>query len=137
MGASEHRLTTREYADRSGLSVSKITKLLRDGGIKGQKVAGKWLIPASELDKAPQTTPPAPQKQLTPKPAAASTTTATASRKHQQYSVAEFSAQTYLTEKGVRDWLKKGILKGTLSANGQWRIDAVNLEAPHIKHLLR
>jgi hypothetical protein len=53
------------------------------------------------------------------------------------YSVAEFSARTYLTEFGVMDWLKKGRLRGMQDENGQWRVDDANLELPGIKHLLR
>jgi excisionase family DNA binding protein len=127
MGANKQFLTTGEYADQSGLSVAKVTKLLRDGGIKGQKVGGKWTIPASELNK---TTPPATTQKQPPKAAAAT-------RTGQQYSVDAFSALTYLTANGVRNWLKKGILKGTRDEDGQWRIDAANLEAPHIKRLVR
>jgi hypothetical protein len=137
MGAKEQFLTTREYADQCGLSVSKVTKRLRDGSLKGQKVAGKWTIPASELDKASTPTPPAPQKQSPSKTAATAARTTAAARTRQQYSVAEFSAMTYLTENGVRSWLKKGLIKGTQSEKGQWRIDAANLEAPHIKRLVR
>ncbi len=37
MGASKELLSSKEFAERSGLSVSKVTKLLRDGGLKGQK----------------------------------------------------------------------------------------------------
>ena len=44
---------------------------------------------------------------------------------------------TYLTEFGVRDWLKKGLLKGTRSEDGEWYVDAASLENPNIKRLLR
>ena len=70
MGASKELLTSKEFADRSGLPVSKVTKLLRDGSIKGQKKAGKWMIPASELEATDQP-PPSPQKAQPPKTKAA------------------------------------------------------------------
>jgi hypothetical protein len=53
------------------------------------------------------------------------------------YSVAEFSAMTYLTDFGVMDWLKKGRIKGVQDETGEWRIDAANLEIANIKRLLR
>ena len=53
------------------------------------------------------------------------------------YSVAEFSAMTYLTDFGVMDWLKKGRIKGIQDETGEWRIDAANLEITNIKRLLR
>lgn len=130
MDASKKLFTTKEFADRSGLPVSKVTKLLRDGGLKGQKKAGKWVIPASELDAA-QASAPTGTKTLSAPPKAP------APRSGQGHSVAEFSAMTYLTENGVRDWLKKGRLKGTRAKDGEWRIDDANLDAPHIKPLVR
>lgn len=131
MGANEQFLTSKEFADRSGLPVSKVTKLIRDGRIKGQKKSGKWMIPASELRAAKA--PAAPSENARPR----KTPNAPAARPGQTYSVAEFSAMTYLTEYGVRDWLKKGLLKGIQSEDGQWRVDAASLETPHIKRLVR
>ena len=136
MGASKQLLTSKEFADRSGLPVSKITKLLRDGRLRGQKKAGKWMIPESELKtaKPPKPSPSEVQPRTPPPPATAA---APAASPDQTYSVAEFSAMTYLTEFGVHDWLRKGRLKGARSADGEWRIDAANIEAPHIKRLVR
>ncbi len=88
------------------------------------------MIPASELDQPKGTSPPAPRTAAAPQPA-------TAAHPGQSYSVAEFSAMTYLTEFGVCDWLRKGRLQGTRSDDGEWRIDAANLEAPHMKNLVR
>ncbi len=129
MGASKPFLSSREFAERSGLPVSKVTKLLRDGSLKGQKQGRQWMIPADELDRLPEPSPAA-----SPPPAAQP---APAARPDKSYSVAEFSAMTYLTEFGVLDWLKKGRLKGRQSENGDWRIDAANLDTPHMKHLVR
>jgi excisionase family DNA binding protein len=129
MGASNQFLSSKEFAERSGLPVSKVTKLLRDGGLKGQKQGRRWIIPASELDRLQGASPPArPTATTTPAPAA---------RPNKSYSVAEFSAMTYLTEFGVLDWLRKGRLKGTQSANGEWRVDAASLDTPQIRNLLR
>ncbi|MDJ0720283.1 MAG: helix-turn-helix domain-containing protein [Desulfobacterales bacterium] len=129
MGASKPFLSSREFAEQSGLPVSKVTKLLRDGSLKGQKQGRQWIIPADELDRLAAPLPEAPS------PAAAQPTPA--ARRTRGYSVAEFSAMTYLTESGVLDWLKKGRLKGTQSENGDWRVDAANLDTPHMKHLVR
>ena len=137
MGASKELLTSKEFADRSGLPVSKVTKLLRDGSIKGQKKAGKWMIPASEL-KAAEQPPPAPRTTQPQKTkAAAAKPSSPAARPGQTYSLAEVADMTYLTEFGVRNWLRKGLLRGTQSADGEWRIDAASLENPNIKRLLR
>ena len=136
MGASKQFLTSREYADRSGLSVAKVTKRLRNGDIKGQKRGGKWMIPTSELDAVKP--PPAPSDSAPSRQGQAATpppqTPPAAGR---TLSIAEFSALTYLTEHGVRAYLKTGRIKGTQVEDGEWRIDAANLEAPHLKHLVR
>ncbi|MDJ0884878.1 MAG: helix-turn-helix domain-containing protein [Desulfobacterales bacterium] len=137
MGASKDLLTSKEFADRSGLPVSKVTKLLRDGSIKGQKIAGKWMIPASELKAANQPTPVPPKTQPRKAKAAAAKESAPAVRPGGTYSVAKLADMTYLTEFGVRDWLKKGLLKGTRSEDGEWYVDAASLENPNIKRLLR
>jgi hypothetical protein len=40
------------------------------------------------------------------------------------FSIAEFAGMTYLTEKGVAEWLKIGRLTGSQDDQGAWRIDA-------------
>ena len=134
MGASKQLLTTKEFADQSGLPVSKVTKLLRDGRLKGQKKSGKWMIPASELATYAKPADP-PQKSSAPK--AQTTPAAAAPQAGRHFSLAEFSAMTYLTETGVRNWLKAGKLKGTQAVNGEWQILAASLDDPNIKRLLR
>ena len=134
MGASKQLLTTKEFADRSGLPVSKVTKFLRDGRLKGQKQSGKWMIPASELETDTKPTDP-PQKPRARQAEAAPA--ATAPRTGRAFSVAEFSAMSYLTERGVRNWLKEGKLKGHQAENGDWQVDAASLEDPHVKSLIR
>jgi len=53
------------------------------------------------------------------------------------YSLAEFVKMTYLTENGVKDWLKQGRLSGRQNETGEWMIDADSLDAPHVKRLVR
>jgi hypothetical protein len=134
MGANKQLLTTKEFADQSGLPVSKVTKFLRDGRLKGQKKSGKWMIPASELDPYVKPADP-PQKPSVPEAQVAAAVTAPQADRN--FSVAEFSAMTYLTEHGVRKWLKAGKLKGTQAENGEWQVDAASLEDPNIKRLVR
>jgi hypothetical protein len=129
MGPKDTLLTTKEFASRSGLAVTQVTKMLRAKKLAGEKQAGKWMIPASELKahgkQAPATPPGKPAK------TAKTATSATV------YSVSEFSAMSYLTEAGVIQWLKQERLKGSLTASGEWQVDAASLELPDIKHLLR
>jgi len=126
-------LYTKEFAEKAGISVSAVTKLLRKGALKGEKKSGKWIIPESELSatavkdlsdstgsEASQPTDPAPVKST-----------------GASYTVAEFAQMTFLTEKGVADWLKAGRLTGSQSAEGQWQVDAANCETDDIKRLLR
>ena len=51
--------------------------------------------------------------------------------------MADFVNMTYLTEAGVKDWLRQGRLKGLQNDSGEWLIDAANLEVPDIKRLVR
>lgn len=168
MAKKPARISTSEFSSLSGLSVSQVSKLLREGKIKGVKVSGKWMISKNQLplkvvkgmmksqkpamgkrksattriDPLTDKKTPSEARQAkdpTPKSAIQPSTSAAAKKIGQKgtYSVAEFSARTYLTEFGVMDWLKKGRLRGTQDENGQWRVDGANLELPGIKHLLR
>ncbi len=56
---------------------------------------------------------------------------------NKSFSIAEFAQMTYLTEKGVSEWLKTGQLAGQQNDKGDWRIDAANLEKPNVKRLVR
>lgn len=38
------------YARMSGIPYNKVRRMLRDGGIKGQKVDGRWYVDSSELE---------------------------------------------------------------------------------------
>ncbi len=44
---------------------------------------------------------------------------------------------TYLTEFGVKLWLKQGYLTGRQNERGEWLIDADNLQTPNVKRLVR
>jgi len=53
------------------------------------------------------------------------------------FSVAEFSEMTYLTLKGVNEWLKQRKLKGEKDEKGNWLVDATSLQLPFMKKLIR
>ena len=61
----------------------------------------------------------------------------TPAQKNKTYSVAEFSETTYLTLKGVNEWLKQGKLKGEKDEKGNWLVDAASLQLPFMKKLIR
>ena len=125
-------LNAREFTEKSGISGQTLTRLLREGKIKGEKVSGKWVIPRSELNSplvsvAPDTEPVEFKIRENTPPGASSPT----------YTIAEFSRMTYLTEKGVLNWLKKGRLTGRQTPKDGWRVDAANLDVPDLKWLVR
>jgi hypothetical protein len=118
-------LTAKEFIEKSGIPSQTLTKLLREGQIKGEKISGKWAIPQSELKSS--LVPVGPK-------------TGSAESKipdNPTFSIAEFSRMTYLTEKGVLDWLKRGLLIGQLTSREGWRVDAANLEVPNVRRLVR
>jgi hypothetical protein len=53
------------------------------------------------------------------------------------YDVETFVQMTYLTEKGVRQWLKTGRLSGRTGADGKVQVDTANLDRPELQHLIR
>jgi excisionase family DNA binding protein len=53
------------------------------------------------------------------------------------YSVSEFAAMTFLTEKGVSEWLRIGKLQGIRRENGELHVSASNLQVPGISRLVR
>ena len=153
MTKQDQFLTTGEFASKAGIPISSVTKLIREGKIKAEKKSGKWMISQDQLKaKAVQNsiTPgkrtaakktgkstvkiatvkkPAPTKK--DKPAKVKTTAG------KMYTVAEFAGMTYLTEFGVKEWLKQGRLTGQQAAGGEWQIDAANLELSNVKRLVR
>jgi len=136
-------LTTKEFADRAGLSASTVSRYIRDGKINGIKESGRWMIPESEVGRfnkeqagaeEPKTSPAAAEaapveKKPEKKPAPAAGGKA--------YTVEEFSRLTFLTPSGVLKYLKAGLLTGTPGADGQWQIAAENLQSKRIRHLVR
>ncbi len=140
MATKSQLLTTSEFASRAGIASAKVSKLIRNGKIKAEKKSGKWMISSSEVKAAQDLSKkakPAPKKK-TSKPALEKTKpakgTASAAK---AYSLAEFVNMTYLTENGVKDWLKQGRLSGRQNETGEWMIDAANLGAPYMKRLVR
>jgi predicted site-specific integrase-resolvase len=149
MATTEKSMTTQEFADASGVPAATISKLIRQGKLKARKKSGKWMIPQGQLEapavlryKSPPeavlrkpvekaaAAPPAPARM--PGSAAPETVPAETG-----YSIAEFSAMTYLTEKGVAEWLKTGRIVGRQRENGEWRVSEENLSVPDIRRLLR
>ena len=94
---------------------------------KPKKVSTKAKKAAAPKKKAAPKKTAAPKKKAPPKSAKAA----------KSFSVAAFADMTYLTEKGVKEWLQQGLLKGQQNAKGDWQIDASNLEVPNVKRLVR
>ncbi len=133
MGSHDRYLSTRQYSELSGIPIASVTKLLRQGKIKGDKIKGKWLISESEIKKddfspktKDKTTKSAPPSNRQPKTA-----------KQQYYSIEQFSEMTYLTPVGVLKWLKNGGLTGKFDEGGAWKVDSRNLESACMKNLIR
>jgi len=85
---------------------------------------------------APSPAPPVPTTPVPP-PEPAIATRPENPPAEKTYSVSEFAAMTYLTEKGVSEWLKSGKLKGVKTEGGEWRVLASNLQVPSISRLVR
>jgi len=153
MAKNDPFLTTGEFASKAGISTSSVTKLIKEGKIKAEKKSGKWKISSDQLKAqtvkdlsakpgkagGKKAIKPAKKKTTAQKPAPTKKDKppkqkATAGKK---FTVAEFAAMTYLTELGVRQWLKQGRLTGHQAAGGEWEIDAANLELPDLKRLVR
>ena len=162
MAKKIERLSTSEFAKLTGVPTASITKLIRDGKLKAVKEGGKWMIAKSQSKlkvlkdytktqqtaakkkvKAPKS--PANAKAAAPKPAQKPPQSPPATQKPKRsprasgktFSVAEFSAMTYLTDYGVTAWLKQGRLEGSVDDSGQWRVAASSLDLPNVKRLLR
>ena len=131
MGQKETLLTAKEFASRSGLSVTQVTKMLREKKLDGHKKSGKWMIPANALKTSGVLATPAKTEKAAAAKSAKSTPAAAT------LSVADFSAKTYLTEAGVVQWLKGGRLRGNRTPDGDWQVDAASLDLPVLRHLLR
>ena len=162
MAQQSSSLSTREFSELTGIAVSTVNRLLREGKIKGVKTSGKWKIDRSEmtakaiqaiLKPSPKGTalgkigPMASKKNAAQGPgvsldgisaaAEAITNSGVSVDSAKTYSVSEFSGLTYLTEYGILEFLKKGRLQGVRDEKGQWRLGADNLRLPGLRHLLR
>ena len=162
MARQSSSLSTREFSELTGIAISTVNRLLRKGKSKGVKTAGKWKIDKTEMTaKAIQAIVKPSGKQAAPdkidrvakkkdkaqgagvpaddflasadKKAISGTSTDGAPT----LSIIEFSKLTYLTEYGVLEFLKKGLLQGVRDNKGQWRLGTDNLQNPGIRHLLR
>lgn len=130
---NEKTLTTAEFSEATGIAVSTITKMLRQGRIRGEKRSRKWAIDESELQNPaiiPQNKHGEPSVDLGPIFDIQATHGKT-------YDVETFAKMTYLTEQGVRRWLKTGRLSGSIDSGGKALVEATNLDRPEFKHLIR
>jgi len=153
---NEKYMTTKEFSEKTGMSVKMIGKWLRSGRLEGIKEKRKWMIPESELNKinsksepgsnskkntqkiskqAEKTVPKKAEKTVSKK--ADSKKEKTEKSAKQFYTVKEFSEITFLTEFGVKQWVKKGDLAGKLDKSGQWLISKSNIDIVRKKNLLR
>ena len=139
MPQSENLLRTKEFAKKAGVSASTISKWLRSGKLKGIKQNGKWMIADAELKTIEVARSDKPHKAAATKTKAAAAKTA--AKLHQSsgkgFSIEKFSAMTYLTEFGVKKWIKEGKISITRDATGQLLIDIANLDNANIKRLIR
>jgi excisionase family DNA binding protein len=133
MTGNEKTLTTSEYAKKTGLAASTVARMLREGKLRGEKHGRKWAIPANELENSgvengqPDATAPSSPPPVSNSPSSSAKT----------YDIEAFSRLTYLTKKGVRQWIKDGRLTGTIDSVGNLKVDAANLQRADFKHLVR
>jgi len=94
--------------------------------------------PQPPVVAAPVSTEPEPVQNVpTPGPAPAAPPAPEARLEEKTYTIPEFAAMTYLTEKGVEEWLRAGRIKGVQTASGEWQVLDGNLQVPDINRLLR
>ena len=111
----------------------KVPAKAKKSPVKAKKAtakAKKTQAPAKKVTKEPKKAP-VKAKKTTAEPKKTTT------RTKKTYSVVEFSEMTYLTLKGVNEWLKQGNLKGEKDEKGNWLVDAANLQLPSMKKLIR
>ena len=95
---------------------------------KAKPAAAKKVAPPKKAKSAAAQKPAPPQKA---KPVREKASTA------KTIPLADFVKMTYLTENGVKAWLRQGRLTGLQADSGEWMIDAASLEVPDIKRLMR
>ena len=137
MTDADNTLTTSEYSKISGITVSTIAQMLRQGKLRGKKLNGKWAIDASEVQKIKTTAVKTNNTTENKGVLSADQTPSVNPSGVKVYDVETFVRMTYLTERGVRQWLKSGRLSGTVDNGGNAAVDADNLERPEFRHLIR
>jgi phage antirepressor YoqD-like protein len=156
MATQTKSMTAGEFAKAAGVSAASISKLIRDGKLKARKEGAKWMIsqnqldakvvrelkrtskPATPMSAVPVSPAPEPVPVVSaPKPVPADQPVPEARPAEKTYTIAEFAAMTYLTEKGVAEWLRTGRIKGIQKETGEWRVLASNLRVPDISRLVR
>ena len=149
MAKKSELLTSAKFAKKTGLTTAAVSKMIRKGKIKAVKKSGKWMIDPDQLNvkavaEASKTGKPAAKKKAAkPKPEKAPAKKSTAPKGDmpgaamKSFSIPEFAGMTYLTEKGVAEWLKTGRLSGSQDDQGDWRVDAANLDVASIQRLVR
>jgi excisionase family DNA binding protein len=133
MAENDKTLTTREFSQMTGVPVSTITLMLRQGRLHGEKRGGKWAIYKSELQHTAVVT----QNKRGSESTSMDPVFNTPAVSPKTYDVDAFVQMTYLTEKGVRQWLGTGRLSGRVGEDGKVRVDAANLDRPELQHLIR
>jgi len=133
MTENEKTLTTAQFSEKTGISVSSVTRMLRQGKLRGEKRSGKWAIFESELQVG-GVQPPKTSDQAAASPDANAEAQAASGK---TYDVVTFARLTYLTENGVRQWLRMGRLSGRTDSGGKAQIYASNLQRPDFIHLVR
>ena len=101
---------------------------------KTSKSAPKKAAAAKKSAPPKKTKPAAAKKSAPPQKAKPSKTKTSAAK---TIPLADFVSMTYLTENGVKEWLKQGRLTGLQADSGEWMIEAANLEVPDVKRLIR
>ena len=133
MADTNKTLSSAEFSKITGIAVSTINKMLRQGNLRGEKRSGKWAIFKEELNSAAI----AKHQQTAPLSTAIDAGSDTSSSDGMRYDVVSFARMTYLTENGVRQWLKTGRLSGGIEADGKPFVDVANLGRADFKHLIR
>jgi len=143
MPEKNEKLTTSEFAGRTGLSASTVSQYIRDGKINGKKESGRWMIPESEVGRFKKDQAGGDEPKTSPAAAGAAPVEKKPEKKSvpaaggKAYTVEEFSRLTFLTPSGVLKYLKEGLLAGTPGADGKWQVAAENLQSKRIRHLIR
>jgi len=129
MAKKEQKKPSKKPQSKGAVKPKKAGAGAKKVAAPAKKAASQAKKPASSPKKA---APPAEKAAVPEKKAPSQPAKAT-----KFFSVAEFAAMTYLTENGVMQWLKQGLLKGQQDEKGAWQIDAANLEVPNVKRLVR